>query len=260
VLKELVVANKFPPLIAAMSSRGFYPHRPSEVEFRQTHISYVFLAGPYVYKIKKSLRLPFLDYSTLDRRRYFCQEEIRLNRRLAPAIYLGVVPILERRQSFSLAEDSSTEGEIVEYAVKMKRLPEDQTLNVRIQTSSVGPDHIHALAKKLARFHEAASAEKAAELGSAEAVGARVLANFRETERFIGRTISANLFEKIKAYSEVFLRENSDLFRSRSANGRVREGHGDLRAEHVCLLDDIVIFDCIEFDEALRYNDSASEI
>jgi uncharacterized protein len=260
VLKESAVAKKFPPLITAMSRRGFYPHRPSEVELRQTHISYVFLAGPYVYKVKKSLRLPFLDYSTLDKRRYYCHEEIRLNRRLAPTAYLGVVPILKEQESFFLAENSAAKGEIAEYAVKMKRLPEDQTLSFRIGAHSVQPDHIRAIAHKLASFHKSASVEKAEEFGSSEAVGARVLANFRETERFVGRTISANLFEKIKAYSEVFLRENSDLFRSRIANGRVREGHGDLRAEHVCLLDDIVIFDCIEFDEALRYNDSASEI
>jgi predicted kinase len=142
----------------------------------------------------------------------------------------------------------------------MKRLPEEQTLNFRIEANSVEPDHIQAITKKLAFFHESASVEKAEEFGSLQAVEARVLANFRETERFIGRTISAELFEKIRAYSEAFLRENSNLFRSRIAEGRVREGHGDLRAEHVCLLDDIVIFDCIEFDEALRYGDSASEI
>jgi aminoglycoside phosphotransferase family enzyme len=258
--KEIAVETKLPPLIAAMCRGDFYPHRPPGLQVRQTHISYVFLAGPYVYKIKKSLRLPFLDYSTLEKRRHFCQEEIRLNRRLAPAIYLGVVPILKRGESFVLAENSSAVGNVIEYAVKMKRLPDDQILNFRIEHDSVKPDHIRSLAKKLASFHQAASVEKAGTFGAPEAVGARVLANFQETERFIDRTISAKLFEKIRAYSEAYLRENFALLRSRIAEGRVCEGHGDLRAEHVCFIDDIDVFDCIEFDEALRYGDSASEI
>ena len=254
------MGNKLPPFIAAMSRGEFYPHRPPEVESRQTHISYIFLAGPYVYKVKKSLHLPFLDYSTLEKRQYFCQEEIRLNRRLAPAIYLGVVPILKEGESFFLAENSHASGRVVEYAVKMNRLPEDQILSFRVQRDSVDPGHIFAIAKKLASFHETASVKKAQAFGAPQAVGARVLANFQETDRFIDRTISAKLFEKIRSYSEAFLRENFDLFRSRIVEGRIREGHGDLRAEHVCLLDDIVIFDCIEFDEALRYGDVASEI
>jgi aminoglycoside phosphotransferase family enzyme len=235
------VGKKLPPLIVAMCRGGLYPHLPPEVEFRQTHISYIFLAGPYVYKVKKSLRLPFLDYSTLEKRRYFCQEEIRLNRRLAPAIYLQVVPILKQGESFQLAENSSAGRDIIDYAVKMKRLPEDRILNFRVKADSVEADHIQAIAKKLACFHRSASVERAEVFGSPQAVGARVLANFQETERFIDRTISTKFFEKIRAYSEGFLRENVDLFRSRIAEGRVCDGHGDLRAEHVCLLDDIVI-------------------
>jgi aminoglycoside phosphotransferase family enzyme/predicted kinase len=254
------VEQKLPALIAAMARGEFYPDHPSRVELRQTHISYVFLAGPYVYKIKKPLRLPFLDYSTLPQRHHFCQEEIRLNRRLAPTTYLKVVPIRKEGEGFSLAENSSASGDIVEYAVKMNRLPEDQMLSFRIEQDSVEPDHIRAIAKKLASFHEIASVDKAEALGSPQAIGARVRANFQETRRFIDRTIGPKMFGKIQAYSEAFLRENFDLLQSRALEGRVREGHGDLRAEHVCLLDDIVIFDCIEFDEGLRYGDIASEI
>ena len=252
--------QKLSALIAAMSKGEFYPHHPSRVELRQTHISYVFLAGPYVYKIKKPLRLPFLDYSTLAQRHHFCQEEIRLNRRLAPATYLGVVAIRREGECFSLAESSSPDGRIVEYAVKMNRLPEDRMLSFRIEGDSVEPDHIRAIAKKLASFHETASVEKAEALGSPQAISAKILANFQETGRFINRTIGPQTFEKIRAYSEAFLRENFDLLRSRVLEGRVCEGHGDLRAEHVCLLNDIIIFDCIEFDEGLRYGDIASEI
>jgi uncharacterized protein len=258
--KGIAVTKTLPSLIAAMSRRESYPHHPSQVEFRQTHISYIFLAGPYVYKIKKPLRLPFLDYSTLEKRHYFCGEEIRLNRRLAPTTYLMVVPIRREGESFSLEENSRADGQVVEYAVKMNRLPEDQILSFRIQRKSVEPGHIRAITKKLASFHETASVEKAEEFGAPETIGARVLDNFQETRRFIDRTVSAKFFNKIKSYSEVFLSDNVDLLRSRILEGRVCDGHGDLRAEHVCLLDDVVVFDCIEFDEGLRYGDIASEI
>lgn len=145
---------------------------------RQTHISYVFLAGPYVYKIKKSLRLPFLDYSTLAKREFFCREEIRLNRRLAPAIYLQIVPVLQHGETFALADGYSAADHIVEYAVKMKRLPHDRILDVRVQRDSVAPDEIQAIARKSATFHKTAPANKAAEFGSQRSIRARVLANF----------------------------------------------------------------------------------
>src|SRR6266705_2710589 len=199
------------PLIAAMLRRKFYPHDPAEVEFRQTHISYVFLAGPYVYKVKKAVKFRFLDYSTLENRHHFCDEELRLNRRLAPNTYLKTVGISRAQGSFYLDERISDRQRIVEYAVKMNRLPEDQMLTSLIRDESVKPEHIAEI-------------------------------------------------EKIQDYSEGFLKENAELLERRVAEARVREGHGDLRAEHVCLVNDIEIFDCVEFDEALRYGDVVSEI
>ncbi len=252
--------QNLPPLIAAMTQREFYPHRPFEVELRQTHISYVFMAGPYVYKIKKPLRFPFVDYSTLEKRHHFCKEEIRLNRRLAPASYLGVVRLCRAGESFFLAEESSFAAEVIEYAVKMARLPEEQMLSSRVRGGSLEPGQISAIAKRLASFHRKASVEKAELYGNPRAVGARVRSNFQQTRPFIERTISPKFFSRIQDYSEAFLNEHLALFQSRIAEGRVREGHGDLRAEHICLVDDIVIFDCVEFDEGLRYVDVASEI
>src|SRR6266498_1163693 len=242
------------PLIAAMLRREFYPHNP-EVELRQTHISYVFLAGPYVYKVKKAVKFPFLDYSTLENRRHFCDEELRLNRRLAPNTYLKTVGICRAQGSFYLDEKISDRERIVEYAVKMNRLPEDRMLTSLIRDGSVKPEHIAEIAKKLAAFHKRAAIEKSARFGSPQAIASRVIDNFRETRRFIGRTIDKSTFEKIQEHTEGFLKENSNLLERRVAEGHVREGHGDLRAEHVCLVNDIEIFDCVEFDEALRYGD-----
>ena len=247
------------PLIAAMLRREFYPHNP-EVELRQTHISYVFLAGPYVYKVKKAVKFPFLDYSTLENRRHFCDVELRLNRRLAPNTYLKTVAICRAHGSFYLDEKITDPEHIVEYAVKMNRLPEDRMLTSLIRDESVKPEHIAEIAKKLAAFHKKAAIEQSARFGSPQAIASRVRDNFRETRRFIGRTLDKSNFERIQDYSEGFLKENSNLLERRVAEGHVREGHGDLRAEHVCLVNDIEIFDCIEFDEALRYNDVASEL
>jgi len=248
------------PLVDAMSRKEFYPHRPTEVEVRQTHISYVFLAGPYVYKIKKPVRFSFLDYSTLQKRQHFCREEVRLNRRLAPKTYLDVIGVCRSNTGFALTENLPADDRVIEYAVKMKRLPEDRMLSFLVRQEVVVPSLMLAIAKKLASFHEMASVENSRLYGSLDAIAANIRGNFEETRRFIDRTISLKLFERIREYNETFFRENADLFARRISEGRVREGHGDLRAEHICLVDDIVIFDCVEFDEGLRYGDVASEI
>jgi uncharacterized protein len=257
---SLPMKQNISPLIAAMLRPEFYPHNPLEVEFRQTHISYVFLAGPFAYKVKKAVVFPFLDYSTLEKRRHFYQEELRLNRRLAPSTYLGTVGIGRAHGSFFLDEKLADRERIVEYAVKMNRLPEDRMLDYLVRHEAAKASHMSAIARKLAAFHEKCAGDKSARYGLAPAIAAKVTDNFRESRSFIGRTLSENSFKTIQAYSESFVKANSDLLARRVAEGRVREGHGDLRAEHICMVNDIEIFDCIEFDEALRYNDVASEV
>lgn len=255
--------GQFSPLIAAMLRPEFYAVPSSGVELRQTHISFVFLTGPHVYKVKKAVKFPFLDYSTLELRRHYCEEEVRLNRRLAPNTYLGIVAICRSKATFLLRERFSSEDRIVEYAVKMRRLPEACMLASLLQQQAAKPEHVIAIAERLAGFHHKASTEKASKFGSLQAVTANTRANFRETRRFIDRTITARSFAAIQSFSEAFLQENAALLTLRVGEGRVREGHGDLRAEHICLGDNgnpIEIFDCIEFDEGLRYGDVASEV
>lgn len=249
-----------PALVAAMSEPGFYPHFPEWVELRQTHISFVFLAGEFVYKIKKPVRFSFLDYSTVAMRRHFCVEELRLNRRLAPSTYLGVVPILAGKEGFFLGDDDVLRQDAVEYAVKMRKLPEARMLDRLVRAGGAGDGEIHAIAGKLAAFHSAASAAKARIYGAPGVIGRALEDNFRETERFIGQTIAAEDHRRLRGYSREALSAHRLLFQFRIAEGRVREGHGDLRAEHICLTRDIEIFDCIEFSERLRTCDVASEL
>jgi hypothetical protein len=240
-----------------MTEPGFYPHRPASVELRQTHISYVFLAGEYVYKIKKPVRFAFLDYSTLEKRRHFCREELRLNRRLAPRIYLAVVPIARDGNRF-VPEDSGLPA--VEHAVKMLRLPEERMLDRLVIERRAGKEDIDAIIEKLAAFHRSADSSRAALYGAPAAVRRRIGENFEEIRPFIGRTIGEKMFHRIRDYSLGFLGAHAGLLAARVRERRITEGHGDLRAEHICLIEDIPIFDCIEFNESFRTADAASEI
>jgi aminoglycoside phosphotransferase family enzyme len=219
------------PLIAAMLRREFYPHNPSEVEFRQTHISYIFLSGPYVYKVKKTVKFNFLDYSTLEKRRHFCEEEMRLNRRLAPNTYLGTVGIGRANGSFFLDEKNLADRQrVVEYAVKMNRLPESRMLRTLVLDGAAKTTHILAVAKKLAAFHEKAPGENSASYGSLHAIASKLSENFRDTRRFIGQTLGERWFETIHEFNNAFLKANANLLERRISQGRVRECHGDLRA------------------------------
>jgi aminoglycoside phosphotransferase family enzyme/predicted kinase len=254
----MAVESHLPPLIQAMSRADFYPHPPESVELRQTHISYVFLAGDYVYKIKKPVRFPFLDYSTLERRRHFCREEIRLNRRLAPSVYLGIVAIARENGRFILDEKPGERA--FEYAVKMRRLPEEHFLDRRIRAGKARQEDFHRIAAKLASFYVTASTDQALLYGSADAVHRKLAENVEELEPLIGTTLTVEEFRRIRKYNHDFVARHRDLLDMRLRDARVREGHGDLRAEHICLEDDPVIFDCIEFSEEFRYCDAASEI
>src|SRR5262249_53562779 len=158
-------------------------------------ISYVFLAGPVVYKIKKPVRFSFLDYSTLDRRRHFCKEEVRLNRRLAPDVYLDVVPILENEGRFFLGDGAPEHsGTTDEFAVKMRRLPEAQMLATLIRNGQVGTETMDRLAAKLVAFHAGARTENATVYGAPEVIWQRWSESLRETEPFVGRTIGARQY------------------------------------------------------------------
>ncbi len=252
------VESRLPPLIQAMMCADFYPHCPESVELKQTHISYVFLAGDYVYKVKKPVRFVFLDYSTLEKRRHFCHEEIRLNRRLAPAVYLEVIAVVQNEGRFML---SQSPGEpVFEYAVKMRRLPEEYFLDRRIQDAKAQKEDFNRIATKLADFYATAATDQASLYGSPDAIRRKLEENVKEVEPLIGETLTLKEFRRIQDYNDHFFAQYGDLLEMRVRDGRVREGHGDLRAEHICLEDDPVIFDCIEFSEEFRYCDAASEI
>jgi len=234
-----------------------YPHPVGDVQLVQTHISYVLLAGDFVYKIKKPVDFGFLDFTTLEKRQMFCQQELELNSRLCPDIYLEVVCINEDHGNFAL----NGSGEPHEYAVKMRRMPEDKMMPLVIKDNQLSTSEIDAIVNVLIPFYEKADGDTAIqEFGTAAAVSVNVLENFTQTEDFVGSAaLSEKQFETISSFASNFL-AREELFQGRIDAYRVRDCHGDLYSANICLADKVYIFDCIEFNQRFRYCDVASDV
>lgn len=250
-------------LIDALSNPAAYPEPPSEVQVRQTHISVVFLAGRHVYKIKKPVALGFLDFRTLEARRHFCAEEVRLNRRLAPAVYQGVVPVTRSGAGLRLGG----EGEAIEWAVQMERLPEEATLLNRLRRRELTASQIERLAQRLAAFHAAAeTSARIAAFARFEAVAGNVRNNLDVPLADVDNLVRRSVLERLRYRMEMTLGRLRPRIESRAVCGIPRDTHGDLRLEHIYLFpdkqppDDLVIIDCIEFNERFRYADPVADM
>lgn len=236
-----------------------------EVHHLETHISHLFFAGPRVFKVKKHIRLDFLDYGTLERRRRFCEEEVRLNRRLAPDVYLGAVPITRTKGNGLTVEG---EGETVAWAVKMVRLPRDRMLENLLGEEGLDDDRIDAVVDRLVKFHaEADTGAGVDEHGGPGAVSEKVRDNLSGTEEYVDRgLLPEELHRFLLDTSESFLAEKRGLMERRVHEGRIREGHGDLHAGNICFAgsqsgsEGLSIYDCIEFSRRLRCGDVASDL
>jgi uncharacterized protein len=245
-------------LIAFLESPESYPHRPTEVRAIQTHISWVFIASPFVVKVKKPVNLGFLDFSTLEKRHYFCRREIELNRRLCPEIYLDAVAIYKSTSGFSF----NGEGEIVEYAVKMKELPDGWFLGELVEKNLVGEKEINRVISTLHRFYQSETPTPEIEQwGTPEKLKISTDENFAQVEPFIGKTISRSAFDAIRHFTNRFYVGNGNLFRERIQQRRILDCHGDLRLDHVHLTPEATtIFDCIEFNDRFRFIDIANDL
>ncbi len=245
-----------PPLIQALCDPAVYPHKPKNVELFQTHISYVFVAGDFAYKVKKPVDLGFLDFSTLEKRLGFCHREVALNRRLAPSTYLGVVEITSRHGGYAV----EGAGDVEEYAVKMRRLPQDRMMNVLLDRGEVTRRHIGAIVEVLAPFYEEAEhGTHIDKYGSVEKVKFNTDENFEETREFVSTALTEQRFRDIEEYTDAFLR-NGKLFADRIDQGRIRDCHGDLHSGNICLAEETIVYDCIEFSHRFRYSDVAADV
>jgi aminoglycoside phosphotransferase family enzyme/predicted kinase len=246
-------------LIESLARASAYPPPCESVEIRQTHVSIVALAGPVVYKIRKPVDLGFLDFSTLEKRRIDCLEEVRLNRRLARDVYLGVVPIVRTAEGVRV----EGEGEPLEWAVKMRRLPDDASLLGMLDQGKLTESLLASVADRIAQFHEAASCPCDAGF---DGVASNARENFEQTAIDVGKTVSPGVFAKVRALTDQWLTRLRPLIESRARRSVCCDGHGDLRLEHVYCFpearspDDIVIIDCVEFSERFRRGDPVADV
>lgn len=245
-------------LHAALLEPKTYPGASSEVTYCETHVSRLYFVDAYVYKVKKPVNFGFLDFSTLARRRFYCQEEVRLNRRFAPDTYLRVAAI--RRSGSNIAIDGP--GRTVEHAVVMRRLPEERMLDKLVQRNDpLLPKEIVRLGYRLAELHrESPVCRRSAGGGYAAVVARNWQENFAQIEPLVGPTINSPGVEHCRNWIDAFLARHRSLLREREALGMVRDGHGDLHAEHVCLTDPLCIYDCIEFSRRFRVGDLLADL
>ena len=274
-------------IVRFLSRPGAYPHPAGRIERRETHVSHVFLAGPFAYKLKKSVRFPFLDASTLARRRRFCRLELSLNRRLTPRTYLGLAPVVETPGGLRLGG----RGRVIEWVVKMRRLPEERMLDRLLATRQVSRRHVEQIADRLMRFFRSAARSRAiGQYGLPAQVAALVLGNLVECRPFVGQILSPDDYARFESAYRQWLALHEPLLARRVRQRRIIDGHGDLRCENICLtkpveprplahntafasmrgdtpptgsmdlVGGVSIFDCVEFQPAFRCGDVVNDL
>lgn len=242
--------------VAFLRQSEAYPARPARVDVIETHMSWVFLAGELVYKLKKPVRYEFLDFSTLEARRENCEREVELNRRLAADVYHGVVPLtLGSGGSLKLGGA----GPVVDWLVKMRRLPAHRMLDVAIRANTVSSEDIRRLSRMLTEFYRGLDpiALRAA------AYRDRFEKNIRDSQAELGKLqygLSLPQVQRLAAAQRSFIHKRGDLLERRARERKIVEGHGDLRPEHICLTSEVRIIDCLEFNQEFRLVDPVDEL
>ncbi len=243
-------------VVEALMKPEAYDENVNSVELVQTHISFVFLTPRFVYKVKKAVNFGFLDFTTLEKRRFFCEKELQLNRRLCGDMYLEVVPI-NKAEAIRI----KGAGETVEYAVKMKRMPQETMLSNLLKENKVDEKLVDNIARTIADFHaKAETVKQTSEFGSLAMIETNWKENFDQTEEYIGTTIAADEFRLIREKVKAFMQNKKALFAKRIADGKIRDCHGDIHSDNIFVADRVYIFDAIEFNERFRYCDVAADV
>lgn len=242
--------------VAYLSQPGSYPDRPACVEVVQTHMSWVFLTDRHAYKLKKPARRSFLDFSTLAARHHYCKEEVRLNRRLAASVYLDVVGLTAERGGTLRLQG---EGEVVEWLVKMRRLPRERMLDALLRTHALVPADLNSVSRLLMAFYGSAAAEPMNPASYSGRIEMDLMTNHTALREFKA-VLNATRLATLQDAHAHFLHDHGILLEQRAARGKIVEAHGDLRPEHICLLRAPVIIDCLEFNREFRLLDAAHEL
>lgn len=261
------MANNIDQLIAQMRQADFYPHGVVEnIQLVQTHASYVFLTGKYAYKIKKSVDYGFLDYSTLAKRKYFLETELRLNQKIAPELYLQVMAISKQDNRLILGGAEN----IIEYTLKMHQFPQENLFSNLLEAGKLSGDYpagrlrdrFRELGKVVAQFHnQTETNEYISSFGTVAKIQPAFEENYRQSQKYIGVVQTQEQFAATKAFSDVFFAERENLFLTRVKQQKIKECHGDLHLNNICLWQDqIQLFDRIEFNESFRFVDTMYDV
>ncbi|MCX8122818.1 MAG: AAA family ATPase [Spirochaetes bacterium] len=249
-------------IISFLSNPKSYNHSVDTVNVVQTHISYVFIAKPYVYKLKKPVDFGFLNFVSFEDRKFYTFEEYRLNSRISPEIYLGVVAIVKDGDSLRLVEEGNfDERSVVAYCVKMKYIDDIYSLK-HIIRHKLDTNLLSLIAQKIYAFHKSAdNTEGLQGFGGIKEISKNSLENFDQIEKYIGAIVTADDYDFMRNWTENFITQHTAVFENRNAGGFVRDCHGDLHCEHIYYKDGaIIILDCIEFNKRFRYIDTISDI
>lgn len=256
-MKEKTLKGTLPPAIKDLTKVGAIPGETVPAKLIQTQMSWVLIAGEHVYKMKKPVNLGYVDYTTLEKRRYYCHREVELNRRLCPQNYLGVSTINLCNNTYCI----DGKGEVVDYAVKMKTLPPEKMLDHILEHGNPTPEMLHQVGARIAAFHqEAETGPHINQFGSLESIRFNAEENFTQSKPYTGVAVSSETLDRIENFATDFLDNHAGLFENRVAEGRIRDCHGDLHSSHICFTDKLCIYDCIEFNDRFRYADTASEV
>lgn len=255
-------SNSFDSIVKSMHLPSFYNHDTTNFQIVETHVSIVFLAGEHVYKMKKPVDFGFLDFMELSSRKIACEQEVVLNERSALGIYYGVLSLISNKKGgyiFSSVEDPQA----LEYVVHMKRLPGYSMLDQRVINNEISNTMFVKLGRFIGEYHfDSYTNPEITKTGEYEGVAFNIEENFSQVTPYIGTTIDKSQFDLITSYARGFLHEREKLFRTRAREGFVRDVHGDLRLAQISILndEDIFILDCIEFNNRMRWIDTAADI
>ena len=246
-------------LVQALRNPRAYPHPAGAVEAIETHISSVLLAGEFAYKVKKPVDLGFVDFTSLERRKHFCDEELRLNRRGAPSLYIDVVPITGDIGSPHVGYGP---GAIIEYAVQMRRFAAGARLDHVARAGLLSRSHIDQLARSVAAYHEQCkAAPHGSGFGSPKVILRWATDNFGDLQGAQFTQADSRRLRELGAWTQKEFERRASLFEQRRKSGRVRECHGDLHLGNIVLLQDAPVpFDCIEFNDELRFIDVMNDV
>jgi len=237
-----------------LENPAVYDHKPKSIQVIQTHISWVSLTGKYAYKIKKPVNFGFLDFSTLEKRKAFCEKELKVNKRFSPDVYISVLPITKTAAGLRIGGS----GKPVEYCIKMKELPQDRLMSKLLAKKKITKTHIDNIARSVACVYAKEKSTPAMRKVSLAGIKYSINENFEQTRDFIGKLFDKKSFGLIKSRVLSFMRRNNDLLKKRSA--KTVMCHGDLHSGNIFIADKIYIFDAIEFNERFVYLDPAADV